>query len=133
MMNNDFLNNEFDTQVDLTPLIDVIFMLLVFFIIAATFIKPTIEVALPEADSASMAKANAQQLLIIVDADSLIHFQGRTVTATDLDLILSQDRDLPLNLHVDRSAPFAAFVTVLDKARQHGRENIAITTLPGKK
>ena len=43
-----FLDDDFDAGIDLTPLIDVVFMLLLFFILAATFSPPVLQVALPE-------------------------------------------------------------------------------------
>jgi len=51
-----FLDDEFGADIDLTPLIDVVFMLLLFFILAASFSAPVLQVALPTARTAAPAE-----------------------------------------------------------------------------
>ena len=57
-----FLESDFDADVDLTPLIDVVFMLLLFFILAATFSQPVLEVALPAAGTAHRTEEDPDRL-----------------------------------------------------------------------
>ena len=52
MEETQFLDDDFDADIDLTPLIDVVFMLLLFFILAASFSQPVLQVALPAAGTA---------------------------------------------------------------------------------
>ncbi|MBN1269011.1 MAG: biopolymer transporter ExbD [Kiritimatiellae bacterium] len=124
-----FLDREFDADIDLTPLIDVVFMLLVFFFTATTFIKPVIEVNLPAAGSAEAAEPGDEMILTITAEGAILH-NGQTLAGEDLPALMRRDSGQRLNLHVDRAAPFESFVTVLDEARLNGRENVAITALP---
>ena len=124
------LDREFDAEIDLTPLIDVVFMLLVFFFMASTFIRPVMEVNLPAAGSARAAAEQGDEIILTITAEGAILHDGRALAAADLPALMRRDRGQRLNLHVDRAAPFEAFVTVLDEARLNGREDLAITALP---
>jgi biopolymer transport protein ExbD len=75
-MNDFLLHDEFETDIDLTPLIDVIFMLLLFFILASTFSAPVLRVALPKAVTASPADSAHDRLILAVNRDGI--FIGAT-------------------------------------------------------
>jgi biopolymer transport protein ExbD len=117
-----------DTHVDLTPLIDVVFLLLVFFILAATFVQPGLEVDLPAAKSSQQPSANKQWLIISIDADGCYHFKGEKQTMPSIVEILKDNPDRAINFHVDKNAPFDSFVRIVDQVKLEGRDEFIVTT-----
>ena len=112
-----------DAGIDLTPLIDVIFMLLIFFILTTTFSKPVLDIVLPASETAEQQAERLPELVIAISAEGKI-FHGETeLTKDTLAAVLdSREKDL-LNVFVDEKAPFEAFVAVVDiaKAKRGGR------------
>jgi biopolymer transport protein ExbD len=128
MFNNDLLEDSNETELDMTPLIDVVFILLVFFILTSTFIRPAIPLNLPRAESAGTPAERPEQLEISISSAGEIFIKG---ISTSPDLVgdqLQNHPDLPINLQVDRAAPFDRFLAVMDAARLQHRTQIAITT-----
>ncbi|MFA5689067.1 MAG: biopolymer transporter ExbD [Kiritimatiellales bacterium] len=130
-MFDDFsLNNEPDDGIDLTPLIDMVFILLVFFFISSSFIRPSMPVNLAKAASASAVAERKEQLVFTIDAAGGIFHAGIQIERSEIPVLISASPELGINLFVDRAAPFGAFLAVVDEARQLNREDISITTLP---
>lgn len=125
-----FLDREFDAEIDLTPLIDVVFMLLVFFFMTSTFIRPAFEVRLPAAATAAPAPARGDEVVLAITEAGNFLFQGQPLRREDLPAVMRTDPDRPLHLYVDRAAPFGAFAVVLDEARRCGRENLTLRAEP---
>ncbi|MBI9019880.1 MAG: biopolymer transporter ExbD [Verrucomicrobia bacterium] len=126
------LDKEFDEEIDLTPLIDVVFILLIFFFITSTFIRPSLPVNLAKAASAAASAERKEQLVITIDADGELFNDGGPLVREEIPALLKANPELGINLFVDRAAPFDAFLSVIDEARLLNRENISITTLPGR-
>jgi biopolymer transport protein ExbD len=122
------LEQEFEDHLDLTPLIDAMFLLLIFFIMATTFAKPVMDVVLPHAESSEKHRTDQQQMVIVIDSQGRIFHDNREVMYDELPDLLSRQTDLPVNLHVDERAPFQAFIKALDEARMNERDEILITT-----
>lgn len=122
-----FLADDFGTDLDLTPLIDVIFMLLLFFILASTFSPPVLQVMLPAAGTAERVEDEATRLVLTIDAaGGLYHFQT-PISVEEVASLLAAAADGPVELRVDRAAPFDAFVEVLDRVRAAGKNDVLIT------
>jgi biopolymer transport protein ExbD len=130
MLEDFSLDKEFDAEIDLTPLIDVVFILLIFFFISSTFIRPSIPVDLAKAASAAASAERQEQLVISIDAEGALFHDGARLLQEDVPGLLQAHPDLGINLFVDRVAPFEAFLAVLDEARLLEREDVSITTLP---
>ena len=76
--------------IELTPIIDMVFLLLVFFLVATTFhqTEREMQIALPAASSAGPISAILQELIVNVDADGQIIVAGKTMTSKELrDLV----------------------------------------------
>lgn len=125
------LDKEFDEEMDLTPLIDVVFILLIFFFITSTFIRPSMPVHLSSAESAVALAERKEQLVITIDAAGSIYAEGQLASRDELPALLRAAPPGGINLMVDRAAPFDAFVAVADAARRVQREDLTISTLPG--
>lgn len=124
------LDKEFDEEIDLTPLIDVVFILLIFFFITSTFIRPSLPVNLAKAASAAASTERKEQLVISIDAAGSLFNDGLPLSREDVPALMTAHPDLGINLFVDRAAPFEAFLSVIDEARLLNRDDISITTLP---
>lgn len=124
------LDKEFDEEIDLTPLIDVVFILLIFFFITSTFIRPSLPVNLAKAASAAASAERKEQLVITIDADGALFSDGIPLLRENISGLINAHPDLGINLFIDRAAPFDAFLAVVDEARLLNREDISITTLP---
>ena len=121
-----------EDHIDLTPLIDAMFLLLIFFIMATTFSKPVMDVVLPHAESSTKQSADRKQMVITIDAQGRIFHQHREVPVDELPHLMNLHTDLPLNFHVDQGAPFKSFVRALDQARLKRRGDVVITTDPAE-
>lgn len=112
-----------EVDIDLTPLIDVVFMLLIFFIMTTTFSKPMLDIVLPVSETAEQPAERMPELLISVTAEGKI-FHNDVELGKDalIALLDSREKDL-LNLFIDEKAPFNAFVSIVDvaKAKRGGR------------
>lgn len=125
-----FLDDEFEADIDLTPLIDVVFMLLLFFILAASFSAPVLTVALPPARTAAPAADDPARLVLSIDGGGQLHHGGDAIGTGVLAGLLASHPEGPVELRVDRAAPFDAFVGVMDSLRAAGRNNVLIAAKP---
>ncbi|KAA0875339.1 ExbD/TolR family protein [Nitrincola tapanii] len=125
-----------ELSVNLTPLIDVVFLLLIFFMITTTFTRETqLQVTLPEADSAEAAESVQQRIDVTVSADGvysvndqvLINTQALTLRRA-VEKIAGDSRELPFIITADAMAPHQAVVTAMDVAGQLGFSRLSITT-----
>ncbi len=120
----------FEAGIDLTPLIDVVFMLLIFFIMATTFSKPVLDLVLPAAQSAEPQSGGKREMVIGINSEGQVFHEGTMILLTNLPELFERHPELPLNVQVDEGAPFKAFMEVLDQAKIKGRGQIAIATRP---
>ena len=116
-----------DAHIDLTPLIDVIFMLVIFFILTMSFAKPILEVALP---SSEVGKVVKKQDFLIVELrnDGSIVYDGKVVDKEELKVILDANPERELNIYADMQTPFQSFVDVVDVAKIKRDGRFSITT-----
>jgi biopolymer transport protein ExbD len=111
----------------MTSLIDVVFLLLAFFILAASFAVPAMDVRLSEAKNAAAAKADDRSLTITVNAEGMIFHGPDPINTAELKSILeNHPAEAPIYFNVDKDAPFGAFLGVLDEAKSLHRERFMI-------
>ena len=122
-----------DAGIDLTPVIDVVFMLLIFFIMTTTFSKPVLDVILPASETAEDAGRKGAELVISVKADGTVHHQDRQLNKEELTAVLETRPEALLNLYVDEKAPFEAFVGVIDIAKLKRGGHFVISTQPNER
>lgn len=131
-MHYDFgFDYEIGGSIDLTPLIDVVFLLLIFFIMATTFTKPVLDMNLATADSAT-AGSRQRQLTIAIDREGHMRHEGVPLALEEFPALLEARGDIPVNFLVDKGTPFEFFVKAVDIARSNDRQDFTITTEPGK-
>jgi biopolymer transport protein ExbD len=124
------LDDEFDAEIDLTPLVDTIFILLIFFFLTTTFVSPSMQVNLAKAASSAVADECKDQLEITVDQHGSIFHGGKPLSHEDIPVLLKANPEKGITLFVAENAPFQSFLTVVDEARLLNRKDISITTRP---
>ncbi len=117
---------------NLTPLIDIVFLLLIFFLLTSHFVKDeSLDIVLPEAESAT-AFEDEDILEIIIDQDGGIIVNERHINPDKLDDILRQSlqgrNKKQVVLRGDQSVPLGLTVKVMDAARKAGAESLDIIT-----
>ena len=129
-MNSDFFGNfDEEPQIDLTPLIDCLFMLIIFFVLTMSFSKPVLEVMLPQAAHGEVSRER-NDLLLSVKKDGSLWLGSESTTLEGLSAALDAAPERTLNIYMDREAPFAKFVEVMDlaKVKREGRFVISTDT-----
>lgn len=123
---------------NLTSLIDVIFVLLLFFVVTTTFSRPSqLKIELPEAVSGTPPEQSAEKHLEVeVGADSTFSVNGQLLLKNDLSGLMAAlqkesggDNSLPLILSADGKAPHQAVVIAMDAAGKLGFSRLRITTV----
>lgn len=124
-------------DLNLTPLIDVVFLLLIFFMVSTTFDKDSrIKVELPTAATQDEKVQIDDVLDITVDSKGLFYVNQKEVINTNAEILqraiekdVGDKRDMPVIITVDAQAPFQAAFKVMDVASKMGFVNM---TFPGK-
>jgi biopolymer transport protein ExbD len=125
-----------EPTVDLTSLIDVIFLLLIFFMVSTTFERQALlKVDLPEASLVEDRVEMPDSLELVIDAEGrmylndqrLIDSEARTIRAA-IKQQAGAKRNIPLILRADRQTPHHHVVTAMDVAAQLGFSNLSIAT-----
>ncbi|OED39938.1 biopolymer transporter [Chromatiales bacterium (ex Bugula neritina AB1)] len=122
-----------ELDLNITPLIDVVFLLLIFFMVSTTFQKETaLQLQLPQA-SEQQQSIPTQKIEVVINAQGGYFVNGRELkdsrVATVRDAINKMARgkkDTPLVLRADALAPHQAFITAMDAASQLGMVKFSI-------
>lgn len=126
-----------EPEVNLTSLIDVVLLLLVFFMVSTSFVRETdINLRLPQADAASAPITDSETLEIVisqtgnyaVNGRALINNQERTLRAA-IEKLTDGKRDMPVVIRADALATHQSVVTAMDVAGQLGFVHISIATV----
>ena len=120
---------EEESAVDLTPLIDVVFIMLIFFIVTASFIKETgIDVNKPDAPTAEVKKK--ANILVAIDANNNIWIDRRKVdiraVRPNIERLHAENPQGSVVIQADEESKNKMLVEVMDAARQAGVYNIAL-------
>lgn len=122
---------EEDAAIDMSPLIDCIFILLIFFIVTTTFVEETgVEVDKPQA--ASAADLEKQSIMIAVTADGNIVYGGKGIGVSGVQPLVrrfvEKEADTPVIVQADEKAPSGLMVKVIDEAKLGGALKVSIAT-----
>jgi biopolymer transport protein ExbD len=122
-------------SIELTPIIDMVFLLLVFFLVATTFhqTEREMQIALPAASSAGPISAILQELIVNVDADGQIIGAGKTMTAETLRGLvqgaIKVNPEQRVTVRGDRATAYANIVVVLDICKGAGIQEPYLDTV----
>jgi len=132
-------HKEETVEVNLTPLIDVVFLLLIFFMVTTTFDRHAkLKVSLPES-SAKTTQQQSDPLVLSIDAKGNYFINGRQVVNQSLDTlkqalrkVIGENGDKALVLRADANTPHKAVVRAMDAASQLGLTKLSIATVEAK-
>ncbi|KFX67941.1 biopolymer transporter ExbD [Pseudomonas taeanensis MS-3] len=127
-----------NVEINLASLIDVVFILLLFFVVTTTFTRETqLKVDLPEAASGTPPEqTELKQLEVLIAADGSYSLNGRQLLKSSLDSLIAAlqkesegDNSLPLTISADAKTPHQAVITAMDAAGKLGFAHLRITTV----
>ena len=124
-----------DLEINITPLIDVVFILLIFFMVSTTFQKSAeLQVSLPES-SVSPTETPLAAIEVVINAQGQFFLNGRELINNQLATVrsamqsLAEGRDdIPVILRADAMTPHQEVVTAMDAAGQLGLTRLSIAT-----
>lgn len=120
-----------EAEINLTPMLDIVFIMLIFFIVTASFVKEAgVEVLKPSAVTAEMKpRAN---ILIAVTANDDIYIQRRRVdiraVRANIERLHAENPQGSIVIQADKGSDTALVIKIVDAARQADVQNVAIST-----
>lgn len=126
---------ERDAGIDMTPMMDIVFIMLIFFVLTASFTQTqtqTLDVERPS--TASHDKSAPEALVVSVDRSNIIWFDGRQVGKEEVAGLVrgaAAGRPVSVVVNADRLVPSGLLIEVIDQIRLGGVANVAVATNAG--
>ncbi len=127
-----------EPEINLISLVDVVFMLLIFFMVTTTFVRSSaLKVTLPQADQ-PVARQSEKVIEVVIDADGRYYINGRQLRDRSAQTLarglqqVASDTIQPLVIRADARASHQSVVTVMDVAGRNGFGQMSIATTPGQ-
>ncbi len=117
-------------SIDIAPLVDVVFLLLIFFMLSTTFeVNPGIKVNLPESSAKEIQKEK-KEIKIVITKTGTIYYNGKIVDLNELKRRFKsiKDKKTLIIIEADKFSFYGNVVSVMDIAKQNGLNNFAIAT-----
>lgn len=123
-------------EINITPLVDVVLVLLLIFMLTAPVLQSGVDVAIPK--TRSVNQLTEERMVVTIDKDQNVFLQDKPVNVNELpSLLKSTGTAAPakriIYLRADERVPFGAFASVMDAVKQAGITNISIVTQPIQK
>ncbi len=119
-----------DVGIDMSAMIDCVFILLIFFIVTTTFVEETgVEVDKPQA--ASSVRLEKTSVLIAITANGAVIYGGREIGTSGVQPLVRrmlQKEDVPVIVQADAAAPSGLLVRVIDEAKLAGAVKVSVAT-----
>jgi biopolymer transport protein TolR len=119
-------------EINITPLVDVVLVLLVIFMITEPVLQSGIEVNVPKTHT--VKQITEQRMVVTIDKNQNIFLNDKPINVHDLPTQLHQPGVDPTHqaiyLRADQTVPFGAFANVMDAVKQSGITNVSIVTQP---
>ena len=120
------------TDINVTPLVDVVLVLLVIFMVTAPILQSGIEVSVPH--TRTVKEITEERLVISIDKSQKVYLGNDPININQIAAQLKQrirdPRHQAIYLRSDEDVPFGAFATVMDAIKQAGISNVSIVTQP---
>ena len=118
-------------RINITSLIDVLFILLIFFMVTSTFLEqPGMKLELPKAKSANVE--NVENMVVYIDSDRQVFLNDKPVAIDRLEKqlaeLINKDEDPTLVLRADKTVPHGLVVMAMDIAKQVGFNRLVVAT-----
>jgi biopolymer transport protein ExbD/biopolymer transport protein TolR len=119
-------------DINITPLVDVVLVLLIIFMVTAPVLQSGIEVSVPK--TRTVKEITEERVVITINKDQRVFMGNDAVNINEIAAKLRQKIRDPRNqsifIRADENVPFGAFATVMDSVKQSGITNISIVTQP---
>ena len=120
-------------EINITPLVDVVLVLLLIFMLTAPVLQSGVEVAIPK--TRTVNQLTEERMVVTIDKDQNVFLQDKPINVNDLpDRLKSVGSGDPakriIYLRADEQVPFGAFASVMDAVKRAGITNISIVTRP---
>jgi biopolymer transport protein TolR len=121
-------------EINITPLVDVVLVLLLIFMLTAPVLQSGVEVAIPK--TRTVNQLTEERMVVTIDREQNVFLQDKPVNVNQLPALLKTsgkaDAKRIIYLRADERVPFGAFASVMDAVKQAGITNISIVTQPLK-
>jgi len=120
------------SEINVTPLVDVVLVLLIIFMVTAPILQTGIEVQLPQTRTVQAVDPE-QRAVITISRDEELFYRSDMINFNELgDLLRSEigDSGMPIFLQADMDVPWKTIVAVVDEIRESGYERINLVTRP---
>jgi biopolymer transport protein ExbD/biopolymer transport protein TolR len=122
------------SEINVTPFVDVVLVLLIIFMITAPVLQSGIEVAVPK--TKTVKEITEERIVISIDKQQRVYLGNDAVNINEIAAKLRQKVRDPehqsIYLRADENVPFGAFATVMDAVKSSGITNVSIVTEPLK-
>jgi biopolymer transport protein TolR len=123
-------------EINITPLVDVVLVLLLIFMLTAPVLQSGVEVAIPK--TRTVNQLTEERMVVTIDREQNVFLQDKPVNVNQLPTLLrTTGKGDPskkiIYLRADERVPFGAFASVMDAVKQAGITNISIVTQPIQK
>jgi biopolymer transport protein ExbD/biopolymer transport protein TolR len=119
-------------EINVTPLVDVVLVLLIIFMITAPVLQSGIDVSVPK--TRTVTEVTEQRVVVTINKDQQVFVGDQLVNIHDLGPRLHQDGTDPAHqiiyLRADEGVPFGVFASLMDAVKQAGITNVSIVTQP---
>ncbi len=120
------------SDINITPLVDVVLVLLVIFMVTAPVLQSGIDVNVPK--TRTVKEITQERLVISIDKQQRVFLGNQPININEIASTLHQKIRDPRNqaifVRADEDVPFGAFATVMDAVKQSGITNVSIVTQP---
>ena len=131
MLNRSAQDDDEEVGIDLSPMIDCVFILLIFFIVTTVFVEESgVEVVKPQAMSSVKLEKNS--ILIAITPEGKVVYGGRDVGISGVRNVVKQlllEEDMPVIIQADKAAEHGIFRSVYTEAKLAGAKKISFSTL----
>ena len=120
------------SEINVTPFVDVVLVLLIIFMITAPILQSGVEVSVPK--TKTVKEITEERLIISIDRQQRVFLGNDPININEISVKLKEKlRDpgrMQIYLRADENVPFGAFATVMDAVKQSGVTNVSIVTEP---
>jgi len=114
-------------QIDIAPLIDCVFLLLIFFMLTSSFIViPGVNVKLPKV--LAPEEIDTRSLTVVISSEDIIYLEGKPLTVKEVEDFIKKEKFASIFIKADRDASLGVVVKIWDVCKRFGIEKIGIAT-----
>ena len=114
-------------QIDIAPLIDCVFLLLIFFMLTSSFVVVSgVNVKLPKV--LAPEEIDARSLTVVISSEDIIYLEGKPLTVKEVEDFIKEEKFASIFIKADRDASLGVVVKIWDACKRFGIEKIGIAT-----